>query len=237
MNNRTFADSHYYKEVIRERKFDWGHFNRHRYEAILKYDGNSVLDVGCANGIYVKKLCKQNIFAVGVDYYMHEFPLSLKRKGLFLSADALKLPFKDESFDTICCFEMLEHVAYPQEVLLEFNRVCKNNVIITVPNCEVPNEMRESGLTFHHYVDRSHLTMFTRESLSTCLEESGFSIQICKLINRISVFKLSLLSFGFTEKIARFLDKAFYKLFRAKPFYMTILAVGEKYAQMKRKPT
>ncbi|MCD6385977.1 class I SAM-dependent methyltransferase [Candidatus Sumerlaeota bacterium] len=221
-------DKAYYEKVITEKKFDWGHFNRHRYEAILNYGGKSVLDVGCASGIYVEKLTERSIFAVGVDYYMHEFLSAGKRKGLFLSADAQKLPFKDESFDTISCFETLEHLPNPQEALLEFKRVCKKNVIITVPNCELPDELRKSGLAFHHYVDRSHINMFTKERLTTILEECGFVVKLCELINRTHAFKLCLLSLGFPEKLAHFLDKAFYKLLRAKPFYMTILAVGVK---------
>jgi len=104
---------------------------------LIAQDTNSILDVGCGNGIFVNTL-------------MHRFPHRFNRlTGLDLSEEALKyvrtekfagsvakLPFEDQSFDLVTCLEVLEHL--PQEDfekgISELQRVSKKYIIITVPN-------------------------------------------------------------------------------------------------------
>lgn len=49
--------------------------------------------------------------------------------------DFIQLPFKDEAFDTVACFEVLEHVTFDDSIsaLKEMRRISKKNVIISVP--------------------------------------------------------------------------------------------------------
>jgi hypothetical protein len=44
-----------------------------------------------------------------------------------------KLPFPDESFDTVLCAETLEHLERPEEAVKELMRVSKRSVSISVP--------------------------------------------------------------------------------------------------------
>jgi len=50
-------------------------------------------------------------------------------------ADAHYLPFREESFNKVSVYAVLEHVDYPQKVLKEINRVCEDgaHVMILVP--------------------------------------------------------------------------------------------------------
>ena len=47
--------------------------------------------------------------------------------------DALKLSYKDNSFDTVCCLETLEHTLNPVNAMLELKRVAKKRIIICIP--------------------------------------------------------------------------------------------------------
>jgi ubiquinone/menaquinone biosynthesis C-methylase UbiE len=51
-------------------------------------------------------------------------------------ANAVAIPFVDESFEMVTCFEMLEHLPYTSflRVLKEINRVAKSNVILSLPD-------------------------------------------------------------------------------------------------------
>ena len=48
-------------------------------------------------------------------------------KKIFINADALKLPFKSNSFDLIFCSSIIEHLKKPKNMLLEIRRILKNS--------------------------------------------------------------------------------------------------------------
>ncbi len=56
--------------------------------------------------------------------------------------DALKLPFKKGSFDTYCCFAVLEHISEPEKFFKEANRVLKTKGRLFV---SMPFMYREHG--------------------------------------------------------------------------------------------
>lgn len=51
-----------------------------------------------------------------------------------LVADGINLPFKDNKFDTLSCYDVLEHVVYPVKFLKEMCRVARRRVVIAGPN-------------------------------------------------------------------------------------------------------
>lgn len=154
--------------------------NRERLEAIIKYAGNSILDVGCGSGAYVIELAKQYQIS-GVDY--QSFPTWSQRPDCFSISNASQLQFEDNSIDTIVSFETLEHLPEPKEALAEFYRVCRKNLILTVPNCEITSGMRQSKLIYSHWTDRTHVNFFTMDSLKDAVEEAGFRVEHSSYIN------------------------------------------------------
>ena len=59
-----------------------------------------------------------------------------KSKNVTLLADAHYLPFKDETFDTVIGFEVIEHLVNPSQGLTEMKRVLKSHgiILISIPN-------------------------------------------------------------------------------------------------------
>ena len=88
----------------------------------LPYLKGRVLDVGCGEQPY-REYFKDY---VGIDY-THYKPT--------VAADAKFLPFKDASFDSLICMEVLEHINNPSVVLDEIVRVLKagGTLYLTVP--------------------------------------------------------------------------------------------------------
>jgi|SRR3989344_6678395 len=58
----------------------------------------------------------------------------IKPKKGILKQDVQKLTFKDNSFDMVTCFEVLEHIPDPVKAMKELYRVTKNRLLISVPN-------------------------------------------------------------------------------------------------------
>lgn len=72
-----------------------------------------VLDLGCGGAPYAKHFPNR----VGCDVEA--------RVGVHVRADALRLPFRNETFEAILCTEMLEHVVRPDVAIGEMFRVLR----------------------------------------------------------------------------------------------------------------
>ena len=88
------------------------------------------------------------------------------------------LPFKDGAFDSVLIFEVLEHVADVENVLAEAFRVARKNVLITVPNSDNIDVMKENDVTYAHMLSSDHVHFFDPESLEGLLRRYSKSISI-----------------------------------------------------------
>lgn len=88
--------------------------------------GESVLDVGCGRGELLDLLSERN--AVGCDIFD-----STSGRHKFVKAFAESLPFENDSFDTVVCTHVLEHVRNLPAAVNELRRVAASRILIVVP--------------------------------------------------------------------------------------------------------
>jgi len=107
-----------------------------RYSEALRIINESnlkdVLDIGCnvGNGCAF-------LGAIGVDIDNELLIKAKKRKRLeVIRCDAQYLPFRSMTFDIITCFEVIEHVERPRQLLNEVFRTLKSegSFLLTTPN-------------------------------------------------------------------------------------------------------
>jgi len=110
-------------------------------------ESSVICDVGGAQGIDSFAFAEKGAFVINLDTNGHGLKFSNKKAhelGLdsnlnFIKASATALPFKDEAFDLITCFSVLDHLPNKRSAyaaIIEFSRVVqkRGHVAITLPN-------------------------------------------------------------------------------------------------------
>lgn len=113
-------------------------FNTRITELVKQQAPETVLDAGCGEG-FTAELFLQAMPALdltGFDPYEPSIELAKLRnpRATFLVADIYNIPFEDDSFDVVGCFEVLEHLHDAPRALKELGRVARNAVVMSVPH-------------------------------------------------------------------------------------------------------
>lgn len=83
--------------------------------------GKKLLDVGCGRGGYSQKFLEEGAYLTALDITLRYFQ---NVKGVrFVLGDAVKMPFKDGSFDIVFCSSLIEHIKTPGSMIKEIKRV------------------------------------------------------------------------------------------------------------------
>lgn len=111
-------------------------------------EGESVLDVGCGTGFLVDHLARRHADRAftGVDFLIDPTTRARLPSVTFEEAAIEALPFADDSFDTVICTHVLEHVLDLAGSLRELRRVARRRLILVVPR------EREHSFTFNPHI-------------------------------------------------------------------------------------
>jgi ubiquinone/menaquinone biosynthesis C-methylase UbiE len=202
----------------------WGRIAADRWAAVDDHAGRRVLDVGCSDGAYVERLRAEGRTAFGLDLLRGD-PWS-GSPAPFGVADATALPVTDGAVDTVIAFEVLEHVTDPGAALAEWRRVAGRNLVLSVPDCETPDEVREAGFTLHHWVDRTHVNFFTRTTLAAAATAAGWRVLEVRPIRPASPAYLLLRSLGLPKRLAGPVARVVTRISRRR-YHLSLLLVAE----------
>jgi len=128
--------------------------------------GSKLLDVGCGNGDFILELEKLGFDACGVDINEDH---NLNDKFIKINLQTERYPFPDNYFDLVFSKSVIEHLREPDFLFDEVYRVLKPGGTFI---CLTPSYKHAYKEQF--YIDHTHVTPFTRFSLETLCELSGF---------------------------------------------------------------
>ncbi|OGH14293.1 MAG: hypothetical protein A2687_01555 [Candidatus Levybacteria bacterium RIFCSPHIGHO2_01_FULL_38_26] len=191
MNNKHFhiieqVPVDYYQNGIERNIFQrFWHVNKLKTVVrLIKDSQKTILDVGCAGGWFISEISNKfpktkchgiDIYDKGIKYAKKIYP-----KIEFKTADAHKIPYRENSFDLVICTEVLEHLDDPRGALLEIKRVLRKYGRAVI-------ELDSGGFIFSvaWYAWRkfdgrvwngSHLHSFNIKKLERMIQSCGFKI-------------------------------------------------------------
>lgn len=145
---------------------------------------SNCLDIGCASGFMLSEISKHKpkIKYFGVDSYSKAIKFAQKNYPNinFRTARAEKLPFKDNFFDLIICYETIEHVEKPLTTLREMRRVLNKNGRLIVAMDSGNLLFRIIWLIWENTKGQvwkgAHLNPFHHTELEDILKKSGLKV-------------------------------------------------------------
>lgn len=145
-------------------------FLKKRFPAGFK---GRALDIGCANAYGLSLLKKEGWEVLGIDPSDKCIEFSKRIYGVkalkgFFNLNLLK---KEKPFDLIILCHVLEHLIYPDQVIIELHQIVKDGGIIYI---EVPNLMKPFAPKC--YFSFEHVNYFTPISLANLMGLNGYAV-------------------------------------------------------------
>jgi len=136
-----------------------------------------ILDCGSGEGVY-RSFLKGNIISLDID--INELR---KLDGERIQASVLRLPFKDETFDSLWACALIEHVS--EDCTPELIRIVKNGgqIAILTPNRLSPIDLIRRLLRMHNWYS-------PKDMLNYILLENWKSIVECMKVKFMARFDL-----------------------------------------------
>lgn len=134
--------------------------------------GRSLLDIGCGNGLY--PLVTRQPFSTVLQIDIADRRLPQATHQPFLRLDANNLTSIGSQFDTVLCFDIIEHLDDDVGFANKMRDICTGCVIGSVPAAD-DARLRSIGLTHLHHVDKTHRREYTRDSVTALFRDAGFA--------------------------------------------------------------
>lgn len=115
-------------------------FHARIVDRVMSLHPRTFFDAGCGEGFVAAELwaAMPGLQITGVDSSADAAAIASQRvpQGTFGQGDVLNLPFEDERFDVVGCFEVLEHLEGddPARALAEYARIARTGVVLSVPH-------------------------------------------------------------------------------------------------------
>ena len=156
--------------------------------------GDGVLDIACGTGNFTRDFARvvgPTGLAVGLDASPTMLARAVDDTGgmeqvAYVRGDAQNLPFRDQSFDAVCCFAALHLFADPMKALDSITRVLTAGGRVAIfTSCRG----RSAPLrTWESLMERqSGMRMFEHDEVVTALEQRGF-VQIRQRVAGVTQF-------------------------------------------------
>ena len=138
---------------------------------------HKILDVGCANGGFLRYLYKQGLRNLyGIDPTVKFIKnAKIKTKYHISVGSADSIPFKDDMFDVVVIDNVIEHLANPVKAIKEARRVLVDGGVLCVGAPDALNYQKAS-FELLWFLFKEHIQHFDVKHLELLAEREGFNL-------------------------------------------------------------
>ncbi|OGG87415.1 hypothetical protein A3B87_00900 [Candidatus Kuenenbacteria bacterium RIFCSPHIGHO2_02_FULL_39_13] len=159
--------------------------------------GGKSLDLGCHSGMltdHLRKIFNTKMYGIDISGTAIQYAQNKYPANLFLTADLTEgIPFRDNFFDIVTAFDVLEHISNPQKIGSEIKRVLKNQSILIIG---IPNENLLFKMVWYFWVkcrgkvwQDVHVNCFDENLLYASFSVAGFE-KIKEIKTHLSMWKI-----------------------------------------------
>jgi SAM-dependent methyltransferase len=152
---------------------------KERKADLLRYkQSGALLDLGCSSGSFLEFMGGKCWKLYGIEMSVDNAKTAEARAGAqVFVGDILEAPYPSESFDAITCFDVLEHLYKPRQVIEKVAEWLKPGGIfyVQVPNIDSA-ERRVFGTYWHGLEMPRHLFHYSPTSLKFLAESAGLKV-------------------------------------------------------------
>ena len=177
-----------YKEALKQGKIERSNLEVNKEflkELKVLKTNHKILEIGCGAGSMTAYLAKKGYQIIGTDLSKDMIDYAKKTHPAveFKKMSGDKLNFKNESFDIVLSFDLVEHIPDVEKHFKEVNRVLKKDgkYIFVTPNklVNVPyNIIKNKSLNGWK---KHHMSVQTKKSLRKLCKKTGFEVEIKKV--------------------------------------------------------
>lgn len=157
---------------------------------LIPSDIKSLVDIGCGNGVFTKKLgeIKPEIKSLSID--RSESALQFVETPKMIG-DITNLPSENNTYDCVTCLQVLEHIPMPdyEQVKAQLSRISKKYIVVSVPyNEKIENNVTTCPKCFSIFNVDLHLRNYTDKDVSDLFNNFGFKCVLTKNIIKKETF-------------------------------------------------
>jgi 2-polyprenyl-3-methyl-5-hydroxy-6-metoxy-1,4-benzoquinol methylase len=151
-------------------------------ELFARADPDSLLDVGCGEGVLVHKWAQrlgESRRVVGIDLEEESIQAGWSQRSApnleYRIMRAQNLPFADGEFDLTTAIEVLEHVPDPEHTLSEMARCAQRHLLVSVPREPLWRMLNMARGAYWSELGNTpgHLNHWSRRSFVALLQRYG----------------------------------------------------------------
>ena len=149
--------------------------------------GKRVLDVGCGMGFMTEALVRAGRDVVPLDIELSLVRHTTQRINRYVPHGngtlyaGYAVPFADQSFDTVVCLDVIEHVEDDSRLVKEFRRVLRpgGHLVLTVPALQLLYGQRDKNI--------GHYRRYDKPLLRQRFTAAGFELRTLEYWNMLGV--------------------------------------------------
>lgn len=145
--------------------------------AISSYSKGSLLDIGCAMGIFMIAAWAEGWDSCGIDVSAYAIQKA-RQKGVKVKRGILqKKTFKRRKFSAITLLDVFEHLNHPRQQLKIIHHLLKPNGIVIINTGDSASLLAKlEGSRWHYFIPPQHVYFYSRHNLKQLLESEGFGV-------------------------------------------------------------